>query len=134
VVGFVLGVLVFGVLLVPGSGVFAAAADDEEVYVSPLVKPCATVEVVFARGSGQDVSTKPETEDNQKDSRKEDEEVETEAMRFQDQVELRVKLPLTANFYELGGERVGGFRYPAVKVDGWSSLTGLGAKVTSGRG
>lgn len=74
---------------------------------------CATVEVVFARGSGQGTG-------------------DGEAERFRAQIDSRVKAPLSYNYYELGSQKIDGFQYPAVKVDGWESGTGVGAKITSG--
>ena len=81
----------------------------------PLAPSCTTVEGVFARGSGQAPG-------------------EGEAVRFRDQLEKRVKAPLTQNYYELGSESVAGHKYPAVPVKGSVTAiqTAADAKFSSG--
>lgn len=102
---FAVGVLALASAVVPATPAAAAATGVEGA--------CATVEAVFARGSGQGVG-------------------EGEAQRFFSQLSSRVASPLTVNPYELGSQNVDGFQYPAVKVDGWEFGTGVDAKISSG--
>lgn len=90
----------------------AAAAD-------PIGKPCATVESIFARGSGQGPT-------------------DTEAVRFETQIRNRLTSPSTLNHYNLGSESIDGHSYPAVPVGtdtGWESIWNtVGAGITGGGG
>lgn len=105
--GVVSIVAVLGALLAPAAPATAAVVDSA----------CATVDVVFARGSGQAVGSSGESD------------------RFRDQIAARVSSPLTVAFYELGSESVGGHQYPAVPVGtgSWDSITNSsGAFFSSG--
>jgi hypothetical protein len=62
-----------------------------------LAAPCADVESVFARGSGQGLTA-------------------GEWNRFSEQLGLRIGAPLTLNSYQLGTESIDGHQYPAVAV------------------
>lgn len=101
------GVLMVGTALVPSVPATAATTG--------LDGSCATVEAIFARGSGQTIG-------------------EGESKRFFEQIQSRVKSPLSYNPYELGSTKDGidGFQYPAEKVDGWRSGVGVDAWVSSG--
>ena len=81
-------------------------------------RDCATVDAVFARGSGQTTGSSGE------------------ANRFRDQLAARVKAPLTVNYYELGSESVDGHQYPAVAVGtgSWDSVTNSSGAFFSGGG
>lgn len=63
----------------------------------PVAAPCANVEAVFARGSGQGQNA-------------------AERARFVNQIDARITQPLTANHYELGSVSIDGNSYPAVPV------------------
>ncbi|WP_240694624.1 PxKF domain-containing protein [Cryobacterium sp. SO1] len=82
-------------LLAPLVSVPAAYAVD------PLTVPCADVELVFARGSGQPL-------------------LAPEYVRFRDQVLAEVGTHVTVNPYELGTASIDGNSYPAVPVGGGS--------------
>lgn len=75
---------------------------------------CATVEVVFARGSGQELDKSPEV------------------TRFKNQVSSKVESPLTHNFYELGRQKQNKYQYPAVNVGDVSNGNAIGAWVSRG--
>ncbi|WAC50271.1 cutinase family protein [Frigoribacterium sp. SL97] len=94
-------------------GVFAGTAAT--AAQNPPNKGCATVEGVFARGSGQPLRR-------------------DEAERFRTQLEKRVKAPLTQSFYELGSESHGGASYPAVTITdlGVGQVNIAGAAVSAG--
>ena len=68
----------------------ASAAD-------PVAKTCATVETVFARGSGQGLA-------------------DPEAGQFESQIRDRLTGTATINQYNLGSETIDGHSYPAVPV------------------
>ncbi|MEO7905321.1 MAG: cutinase family protein [Candidatus Saccharimonadales bacterium] len=76
---------------------------------------CSDVNVIFARGSGQDLQG-------------------TEAKRFISQVKSRLgKGAVTGNFYELGTEKYGDSQYEAVTVRDWHKNGNIiGAKISSG--
>lgn len=77
---------------------------------------CTTVDVVFARGSGQDVGG-------------------PEAERFRTQIESRLSTPVTMNPYELGSTSIEGHQFPAVAVAGdWDVVNGIGAGLSGGGG
>ncbi|MDR0625993.1 MAG: cutinase family protein [Bifidobacteriaceae bacterium] len=88
--------------------------------------PCEPVEAVWARGSGQPVSTGLGTPS----------EISTEEYkRFEDQ--LTYRFPGTVNIYELGRESIGGYQYPAVPVGADSledAITSGDAALTGGDG
>ena len=90
----------------------ASAAD-------PLADTCATVETVFARGSGQNPGAE-------------------ESRYFRSQVESRVTAPATVHHYELGDGGIDGYSYPAVPVGLDTGLASLwntvGAGITGGGG
>lgn len=77
---------------------------------------CTDVEAIFARGSGSAVDDK-----------------NLEAARYFTKIKDRID-PQKVSYheYELGTESYGGSRYPAVAVDGWGFLNGLGASLSSG--
>lgn len=85
---------------------------------SPLNRECADLEIVYARGSGQDIGAK-------------------ESVQLQRQSQLGASiLGITHNFYELGSQSEQVFSYPAVSVlfndkgqYGWNAL---GAKAAGG--
>lgn len=78
---------------------------------------CSKVEILFARGSGQNISADG-----------------SEARYFFQQIGDRIsKSSLTFHQYELGLESYGGSQYPAVDVGGWNIFTtSLGASLSSG--
>lgn len=76
----------------------------------PTVRPCAPVEVVFARGSGQSVS-----------------EAGKEAVTFMKELRGRIDISVPVNFHELSKSE-----YPAVPVGLWHPINTAGAKVSSG--
>ncbi|WP_181065751.1 cutinase family protein [Rathayibacter sp. AY1C1] len=73
---------------------------------------CATVDAVFARGSGQTVA-----------------ESGREAERFRAEIQRRVD---SVSYYELGTEEIEGDQYPAVPVGGSHPINSGGAFITSG--
>lgn len=75
---------------------------------------CATIEVVYARGSGQTTETSGERQ------------------RFKGQVEAKIKAPLTANFYELGSQKQSGYQYPAINVSDLRNGNAIGAWLSRG--
>ena len=75
---------------------------------------CSTVEVVFARGSGQSLSA-------------------TESRRVRTQLGLSIEAPLTYNFYELGSQSQTGYQYPAVNVGDVSNGNAIGAVLSNGQ-
>ena len=85
---------------------------------SSLNRECADLEIVYARGSGQDIGAK-------------------ESVQLQRQSQLGASiLGITHNFYELGSQSEQVFSYPAVSVlfndkgqYGWNAL---GAKAAGG--
>lgn len=84
---------------------------------SALTQPCAPVEVVFARGSGQTAGDPTGS-----------------YSRFRESLSRRITAPMTANFYELGSESINGLPpYPAVAVNGgWDGLTNASGAWFSG--
>ncbi|MBT2535436.1 cutinase family protein [Arthrobacter sp. ISL-69] len=84
----------------------AAAADS-------VAAACATVESIFARGSGQ----------GPRDS---------EAERFESQIRNRLTSPSTLHHYNLGSETVDGYSYPAVPVGMQTGLESLWNTVQAG--
>ena len=88
------------------------------VAVDPFAAPCANVETVFARGSGQPTNA-------------------AEEQRFVQQVKARISSPLTVNPYEVGSASIDGHQYPAVPVgkESWDSFWNtVGGGVTGGGG
>lgn len=96
-------------------GVIAGTTASASAAEAATGRPCAVVEGIFARGSGQDLG-------------------EGEARRFEEQLSKRVAPPLTRSFYELGSGTHGGASYPAATItEGIDGLTTIiGAKVGSG--
>lgn len=92
-------------VMVLGLSRHAMATDDSA---------CATVEVVAARGSGQQVGGS------------------SELNRFRDQLRSSVKQPLTPNFYELGSQKQGSHQYPAVDVGDVRNGNAMGAWISRG--
>ena len=90
----------------------ASAAD-------PVADACATVETVFARGSGQDPG-------------------DPEANNFQLKIKERLTPTATIHQYELGDGGIDGYSYPAVPVGMDKGLESLwntvGAGITGGGG
>lgn len=90
----------------------ASAAD-------PVAKTCATVETVFARGSGQGLA-------------------DPEAGQFESQIRDRLTGTATINQYVLGSETIDGYSYPAVPVGMDKGLESMwntvGAGITGGGG
>lgn len=85
---------------------------------SPLNRECADLEIVYARGSGQDIGAK-------------------ESAQLQRQSQLGASiLGITHNFYELGSQSEQVFSYPAVSVlfndKGQYGGNALGAKAAGG--
>ena len=85
---------------------------------SPLNRECADLEIVYARGSGQDIGAK-------------------ESVQLQRQSQLGASiLGITHNFYELGSQSEQVFSYPAVSVlfndKGQYGGNALGAKAAGG--
>lgn len=77
---------------------------------------CTNVEVIFARGSGGEIG-----------------DMAAEATRYFDQLKARIKVEnISYGKYELGAEVYNGQQYPAVAVDKWSFLNGLGASLSAG--
>lgn len=74
---------------------------------------CSQLEIVFARGSGQDLKAE-------------------EAEQFRAQVENRIKSPVEKHYYELGAETYGGHKYQAVDVGNALNGNPLGAAASSG--
>ncbi|APT91900.1 hypothetical protein CPHO_02110 [Corynebacterium phocae] len=90
-----------------GANTQVAQAQGED----PLSRQCADLEVVYARGSGQDVGNSAELQ------------------RLKTSLDMGTKnTNLTANLYELGSTNIGGTQYPAVGV---KNLHGALAKVLS---
>lgn len=88
----------------------------DDTHALTVNESCAKVETIFARGSGQKVS----------DS-------EADAARYFNQIIFRINdESIPHNDYELGTEMYGGYQYPAIKVDNWSFLNGLGASLSAG--
>lgn len=105
-----LGIL--SVLVVLGASILVPIAASADV----TTRDCATVDAVFARGSGQAAGSSGE------------------ANRFRDQLAERIGAPVTVNYYELGTESIDGHQYPAVAVNGsWDAITNAsGAYFSSG--
>ena len=77
---------------------------------------CTDVELIFARGSGQALA-----------------QPDIEASVFFEQIQDRfLNETISINQYELGSEEYNGAQYPAVAVNDWSFLNGLGASVGAG--
>lgn len=76
---------------------------------------CSSVEMVFARGSGQELEAE-------------------EFSRFYEQLDSRINHPLTLNFYELGSQKQGNYQYPAVNVSKLSNGNAAGAWFSAGEG
>lgn len=57
-----------------------------------MTQPCAPVEIVFARGSGQTAGDPTGS-----------------YSRFRESLSRRITAPMTANFYELASESINGF-------------------------
>lgn len=74
---------------------------------------CSQVEIVFVRGSGQDLKA-------------------SEAERFRAKVEGRIKSPTEKHYYELGTETYGGHKYQAIDVDNALNGNPIGAAASSG--
>lgn len=92
----------------------ATAADT--VVADALIRDCANVETVFARGSGQILG-------------------EDQVTRFQSQIDDRINDTLTTNHYELGTQLVNGYQYAAVPVgvETWQArLNSAGAAASGG--
>ena len=79
-----------------------------------LDRACADVEVIVARGSGQEVGTSDEMN------------------AFLDDLEGFVGDGLTVNFYELGSEAQGGEQYPAVNVSNFLNGNAIGGFFSGG--
>lgn len=75
---------------------------------------CGAIEVVFARGSGQELSKSPESS------------------RFDSLMSESIKSPLTYNFYELGSQKQAGYQYPAVDISNVFNGNAIGAWVSRG--
>ena len=75
--------------------------------------PCATVEAVYARGSGQVLGA-------------------SEFDRLTTQLGDHIKSPLSYNLYELGSELQVGYKYPAVNVGDVRNGNAIGAWMSSG--
>lgn len=92
-------------------GVPSASASGE------LSAPCADVESVFARGSGQSTG-------------------EPEVVRFVSEIDRRISPALTHHPYELGTETIDGNQYPAVPVGAgsWDSFWNTVGAGSSGGG
>lgn len=88
-----------------------AVIGNEAVYASPRDNSCATVEVVFARGSGQKLF------------------IEKEVKAFEANLNKGIAAfdGATINFFELGQEDIPGVSYPAVPVSGsWDAYMNAG--------
>jgi Mg-chelatase subunit ChlD len=100
----------------------AQSASPAKAEVGAIDKECKPVEAVWARGSGQVVTTGSDV-------------FSDEFVRFRDQMEYR--FGDTVNFYELGAESIEGYQYPAVAVgtDSWEDVGTSGdAALSGGRG
>lgn len=87
-------------------------------YAASIDKDCSTVEILFARGSGQDVNQE-----------------KAEAVTFFDQISERLRsstLPPPMK-YELGTESYGGYQYPAIALNNDQFYSNaIGAAVSGG--
>lgn len=93
-----------------GIGLFYTPVSASALQVDSL---CAPVEIVFARGSGQDVDA-------------------DEYKRFVSQLTHRLSSNINIHPYELGLETYDGAQYKAAKVTNEGALTGLGAFFSAG--
>ena len=76
---------------------------------------CESVEIIFARGSGEGAPN------------------DDEADQYMDQIEGRIKnSPLSNHKYILGQESYNGSQYPHIAVNNWSFMNGIGASLSSG--
>lgn len=90
----------------------AAPVQAEE---GALASPCADVEVILARGSGQELGA-------------------AEMTKFRQNLALDLGGALTLHWYELGSESQDGYQYPAVNVSNVQNGNALGAFFTGGEG
>lgn len=81
---------------------------------SGLTKSCGTIELVYARGSGQPLGF-------------------PESTRLKVQFESKIKSPLSLSFYELGTESINGHKYPAVNIGNLLNGNAIGAKLSAGQ-
>lgn len=86
-------------LLLLTSTLTLAPPNDASALSDPLNAPCATVDVVFARGSGQKLNAK-------------------DAEQFKKNIQngMSSLKGSTINYYELGSQTINGSKYPAVKI------------------
>jgi hypothetical protein len=85
-------------------------------YALVVDRQCVDVDVVFARGSGVELD-------------------KGEAPHFRNQLLERLKQPLETNFYELGTEPYGNYKYPAIPVtEWWKNGNAIGAGLSAGYG
>lgn len=77
-------------------------------------KACENVDIVFARGSGQNLG-------------------QSESSRLKLEIEARISKSSTLNFYELGTESYGGHKYPAIDVGNVFNGNPIGAWVSAGQ-
>jgi Mg-chelatase subunit ChlD len=97
------------------SALILATPDARAADPPPYDEPCAPVEAIWARGSGQSLEEK-------------------EYEQFVDQLRSRLN-EQWVHFYQLGTERVDGFQYPAIPVGStdWERISNsLGAFFSSG--
>lgn len=98
------------------SSLILAVLSSNISHAAKIDNTCTSVEVIFARGSGGKID-----------------DATAEAARYFSQLKTRIKTEnISYDKYELGSETYGGYQYPAIAVNNWSFLNGLGASLSAG--